>query len=154
MQSERLIISMAGGEKKYWWRESRRLNSKSPWPESKLISNFFKIKTKGKCFNCLALDHIKLNCRDPPKCWSCGRSGHISSFCRFKKKVVCSKPTPAAISSPPCNLSSSLDFPLLPPRHHLSNSSQMERRLSFGSASNGLCHCYDDVVVLGHQREE
>ncbi|CAO2206344.1 unnamed protein product [Urochloa humidicola] len=34
-----------------------------------------------RCFNCFALDHRISQCRDPPKCLHCSRSGHKARFC-------------------------------------------------------------------------
>lgn len=42
---------------------------------------FFKNKTAGRCFNCLAFDHQVVQCRDPTRCWRFKGSGHISSRC-------------------------------------------------------------------------
>lgn len=47
-------------------------------------------KIKGRCFNCLALDHLVAHCRDPTRCWSCWRSGHISSRCPSHRKPATS----------------------------------------------------------------
>jgi hypothetical protein len=40
---------------------------------------------KGHCFNYLARDHKVAMCRSPTKCWSCRRSGHISTGCPSRK---------------------------------------------------------------------
>ncbi|CAN6238691.1 unnamed protein product [Urochloa humidicola] len=34
-----------------------------------------------RCFNCLATDHRIAQCRDPPKCLCCSRSGHKARSC-------------------------------------------------------------------------
>ncbi|KAF8718507.1 hypothetical protein HU200_025278 [Digitaria exilis] len=50
-----------------------------------------------RCFNCLALDHRISQCRDPPKCILCNRSGQKARFCRSKLPRSCSgESVPAA----------------------------------------------------------
>jgi hypothetical protein len=62
------------------------------------------MKAKGRCYNCLACDHFTFSCRDPPRCWFCGQSGHTSSLCPEKKHSAPSK----------LNLYSLDSFPPLP----------------------------------------
>ncbi|CAN6236763.1 unnamed protein product [Urochloa humidicola] len=65
------------------------------------INGFLQIlKTKawGRCFNCFARDHCIAECRDPPRCLLCSRSGHKARFC----------PAPPQARLPPA--------PVLPPR--------------------------------------
>ncbi|CAN6312545.1 unnamed protein product [Urochloa humidicola] len=48
------------------------------------ISGFLQIlkaKAVGRCYNCLARDHRIADCRDPPKCILCSRSGHKARLC-------------------------------------------------------------------------
>jgi hypothetical protein len=58
-------------------------------------------KFKKMCFRCLSTDHLDSQCRDPIKCASCLRSGHISTHCKSYQVTRSStaKPTVMAASS-------------------------------------------------------
>jgi hypothetical protein len=142
---------------KRWWRNFNRPGAQSTSAAHHRNRATFKIKVKGRCYNFLAQDHFKFMCRDPPRCWFCGRSGHISPFCQDKKQR-----TPTKL-----NILDSSSFPPLPPprtqtlaaTHTSAQHTQrtttaqstlqqlppggphdpdaMERMLSVGSASNG-----------------
>ncbi|CAO2203873.1 unnamed protein product [Urochloa humidicola] len=40
-----------------------------------------KARAVGRCFNCFASDHRIAQCRDPPRCVLCSRSGHKARSC-------------------------------------------------------------------------
>ncbi|CAO2142374.1 unnamed protein product [Urochloa humidicola] len=44
-----------------------------------------RTKAVGRCFNCLARDHRIVECRDPPRCVLCSRSGHKARFCPSRR---------------------------------------------------------------------
>lgn len=90
--------------KPYWWCwEGRRANRQrlhsprhrhAPGNTSNTARIRFLNKTRGKCFNCLAPDHIALACRDPIRCLLCSRSGHGASFCPQRQRSPPSPLTP------------------------------------------------------------
>ncbi len=41
-----------------------------------------KAKREGLCFRCLARDHQRRDCRDPPRCLDCLGVGHVARRCR------------------------------------------------------------------------
>lgn len=54
-------------------------------PRQSSSTNFLqllKVKATGCCFNCFAKNHRIAECRDPPKCILCFRSGHKARHCR------------------------------------------------------------------------
>lgn len=64
----------------------------------------------GRCFRCLARDHLIAQCRDPIRCLECGRSGHTSRFCKSRRHhPVCSR-----LVFPPESIHSFIIFPPLP----------------------------------------
>jgi hypothetical protein len=81
-------------KRKYWWRKHRSPHHHSAHPSCRSPSALFLEKTRGRCFNCLARDHRKISCRDPPRCWLCKKSGHLSSHCRAR--VLHPPPRPGA----------------------------------------------------------
>lgn len=143
--------------RKRWWRRERRVSINSvasavmPKGQQK-----FKAKVKGRCFNCLRLDHRVAQCRDPTRCWRCLGNGHISSFCVSKASSgrICpcaSKlPSPLLCCQTPQAASVLPTKPHPPPSEHNTHcsaaSSQtraqlgMERRHSFGGAPAGIRH--------------
>lgn len=59
-----------------------------------------------RCFNCLASDHRISQCRDPPTCILCSRSGHKARFCprasiHQLRPTPDARPLPLAASSSP-----------------------------------------------------
>lgn len=124
--------------KRGWWRAERRarLNSSSNVvPERK--RKFFE-KSFGRCFNCLARDHRRAQCRDPVRCWKCKASGHYSfSCCNLPSQK--SLPSTREQEQPPTTRASaqrpqhSTPIPADPPRRHSGAGPAMERKLSFGS---------------------
>nr|TKW05757.1 hypothetical protein SEVIR_7G197400v2 [Setaria viridis] len=46
----------------------------------------FKRVTAGRCFRCLASDHLASVCRDPVRCFWCRRFGHRERACRAARK--------------------------------------------------------------------
>ncbi len=49
------------------------------FPEKR--SRFVVLKKGRRCFRCLARDHLVVACRDPLRCYSCGKVGHRASRC-------------------------------------------------------------------------
>ena len=45
----------------------------------------------GLCFNCLRDDHIRANCRFPPRCRTCRQEGHRARFCPMATFVTGAK---------------------------------------------------------------
>ena len=71
-----------------------KLGPRTPMGENWL--DILKTKVAGRCFNCFARDHRIAECRDPPKCILCSRSGHKARFCRA---TVTSTPAPVLVPS-------------------------------------------------------
>ncbi|KAG2624172.1 hypothetical protein PVAP13_3KG109800 [Panicum virgatum] len=85
---------------RYWWRKERRpvhsrLGPRARIPvkerlgprvqvESKTSDylQLLRVKAAGRCFRCLAPDHVIADCRDPPRCILCTKSGHKARYCR------------------------------------------------------------------------
>lgn len=62
----------------------------------------FRLRTQGKCFNCLARDHRAINCRDPPRCFLCLCSGHRARHCkRGLHPPAPQPPQPSTSEEPP-----------------------------------------------------
>jgi hypothetical protein len=55
-----------------------------------------------RCFNCLASDHRISQCRDPPRCLICSRSGHKARSCPRRRALAATAPmsAPAAFAPP------------------------------------------------------
>ncbi|CAL4928830.1 unnamed protein product [Urochloa decumbens] len=53
-----------------------------------------------RCFNCLASDHRISQCRDPPKCLICSRSGHKARICPRRLDIGASR-RPAVLPTSP-----------------------------------------------------
>ncbi|KAM0925856.1 hypothetical protein ACQ4PT_003775 [Festuca glaucescens] len=66
-----------------------------------------KKRLRGECFKCLSPGHHVSDCRDPVRCCSCRRSGHIAKECRAgpsprrTAEVRLHHPPPSALSSRP-----------------------------------------------------
>jgi hypothetical protein len=67
--------------RKHWWRRLRKDNSTPYFVRSAARSQKFKQKALGRCYNCLASDHLVTQCKGPTRCWKCKAFGHISSSC-------------------------------------------------------------------------
>ena len=50
-------------------------------PTSNLLL-LLRAKAENKCFNCFACDHRIADCRDPPRCILCSKSGHKARYCK------------------------------------------------------------------------
>jgi hypothetical protein len=70
------------GEYWKWKGKSKSSYSTSTTQQPSRIT--FKLKTRGRCFNCLAKGHQVASCRDPPTCWKCKGSDHVSYRCSRK----------------------------------------------------------------------
>ncbi|TVU31137.1 hypothetical protein EJB05_22808, partial [Eragrostis curvula] len=84
VQSDSIQVHWQPVRERYWWRRKKgKINYFSP---STIHHNSAKFKEKvgDPCFNCLTRGHKVAQCRDPPKCWKCRSSGHISSCCTSK----------------------------------------------------------------------
>ncbi|KAF8648719.1 hypothetical protein HU200_064773 [Digitaria exilis] len=95
----------------------------------------------GRCFRCLASDHRLSQCRDPPRCLACRRSGHFARDCPERRRRSLHsrlsfpprKPVHFRLTFPPPNIHNRLSFPplsstpVLPPvRHQHSPADPME----------------------------
>ncbi|KAK1632666.1 hypothetical protein QYE76_006981 [Lolium multiflorum] len=78
-----------------------------------------KKRLRGECFKCLSPGHHVADCRDPVRCRSCRRSGHIAKECRA---VPTPHRTAAARMRPP----SSTEAP--PPRSMAARPGEAHRR--------------------------
>lgn len=71
---------------RHWWRKilqdpdgaSRNLQS------DKKGTSHFKLKLKGKCYNCFSSAHLAFRCSAPSRCWLCLKSGHRARSCGQK----------------------------------------------------------------------
>ncbi|RLN38860.1 hypothetical protein C2845_PM01G27360 [Panicum miliaceum] len=62
------------------WPIKERLGPCSPPVGSLLL--LLRAKAVDRCFNCFARDHRIAQCRDPPRCILCSRSGHKARYCK------------------------------------------------------------------------
>jgi hypothetical protein len=92
-------------------------------------------------------------CRDPPRCWQCGRSGHVSSWCHEQtrqKAITAARKqsdtplfTPARSSAQTAqsfqhHIISNQKHCVAPTRNiHLPGRGELESRLSLGNNSDG-----------------
>lgn len=76
------------------------------------IPELFKKQATGRCFKCLASDHLVAHCRDPPRCLLCLRSGHRARH--YKNPPSASTAKRTAPPPPPPPPSSTVAFPQLP----------------------------------------
>ncbi|KAF8710066.1 hypothetical protein HU200_029794 [Digitaria exilis] len=111
----------------------------APTPGDKLPA--YKEAFVGRCFRCLTSDHRLSQCRDPPRCLACRRSGHFARDCPERRhrslhsrlSFPPRKPVHSRLTFPPPNIHNRLSFsPLsytsvLPPvRHQHSPADPME----------------------------
>ncbi|EEE64136.1 hypothetical protein OsJ_18968 [Oryza sativa Japonica Group] len=109
---------------KFWWRKRQNPSSST----SQVVFNRpatsfnplnlrekFKEILHGKCFRCFASDHQAAACRDPIRCYTCRRSGHISFRCPNKSK----QPIHSRLTFPKQapSIQSRLIFPPLPSKN-------------------------------------
>jgi hypothetical protein len=84
--------------------EKRKRTLIKPSAQSDRNRTKFRQLLRGKCFNCLASDHLVAQCRDPTKCWNCKRYGHIAARCN--RKVTGEGRRPDNISMRSCSYAS------------------------------------------------
>jgi hypothetical protein len=135
--------------KKFRWKEKNASHAQTQRTSSPLQRGaaWFQRVARGRCFNYLARDHIKIFCRDLPQCLRCGRSGHLSFRCRERPNQKATFPS-HKLSAPAFPKSqraqNSLvktlsqnpgDPPLQVPQVASFRNEEMERRLSLGSAT-------------------
>ncbi|CAL4896611.1 unnamed protein product [Urochloa decumbens] len=92
-------------KKPYWWRRERqgagrriegggerrvpakqRLCPRISPPPSELLL-LLRSKAVGRCFRCLAFDHLVAHCREPPRCLLCSKMGHRARYCPSTRRV-------------------------------------------------------------------
>jgi hypothetical protein len=143
--------------KRYWWRKRGQPSSHVSYTRPRLSLKTPHEKFKGRCFHWLARDHLKISCRDPPKCWRCWRSGHISPHCPGTRHLKV-KPKVARLST--LNRSPSISLPIhssssshTPPPSATPSTHQphahrdtMAHRLSLGSSSVGSRRWYPGIA--------
>lgn len=61
---------------------------------------YFK-RLAGRCFRCLASDHMVANCRDPVRCFNCKGVGHLSRSCPAHRPRAISSKLRARLTFPP-----------------------------------------------------
>jgi hypothetical protein len=68
---------------RYWWRRALKNPERAPRNHQLDMkgTSLFKLKLKGKCYNCLSPAHLAFRCLAPPRCWQCLQSGHWARFC-------------------------------------------------------------------------
>ncbi len=70
------------------------------WSRSAPSAAFLRARQEGRCFRCLASDHHRSDCRDPPKCLLCSRFGHFARRCPARRSP--GKMNRAMGFRPPC----------------------------------------------------
>jgi hypothetical protein len=55
---------------------------------AKQASPDYKNRFKGKCFRCLAFDHLLAHCWEPIRCLNCLGNGHIAKLCRARRRSI------------------------------------------------------------------
>jgi hypothetical protein len=68
---------------RYWWRRTLKNPERAPRNHQLDVkgTSLFKLKLKGKCYNCLSPAHLAFRCLAPPRCWQCLQSGHRTRYC-------------------------------------------------------------------------
>ncbi|XP_035819177.1 uncharacterized protein [Zea mays] len=71
---------------RFWWRKALKNPVRSPRNLQLDVkgTNLFKLKLKGKCYNCLSPAHLAFCCSAPTRCWQCLQSGHKARYCNQK----------------------------------------------------------------------
>jgi hypothetical protein len=113
-----LSKSTGGG----WQRVERRRTRHRRLHQSHPACRCFPEDLRGKCFNCLSLDHRAVRCRRPTCCFRCSEPGHRSYDClrrlaasRRRRRLACRlNPTAARMHS----ASTPEDAHRPPPLHH------------------------------------
>lgn len=79
--------------KRRWWRKERQQGSNSHLPSTIPGQQKFKAWVSGRCFNYVAYDHKRAQCRNPATCWVCKRC--VISHQDAKAKQQLEDPTPS-----------------------------------------------------------
>lgn len=71
---------------RYWWRKSWTSTERTRQYHQFDVkgTGLFKLKLKGKCYNCFSPDHLAFCCQAPSRCWLCLQSGHRARYCNRK----------------------------------------------------------------------
>jgi hypothetical protein len=71
---------------------------------SSKLGELFKKRVAGRCFWCLASDHLVVACRDSLRCLRCLASGHRARRCCLPPRAAMAtevRPPPASAATPP-----------------------------------------------------
>jgi len=96
-------------------RDLRVASGPMPKPKRTLEAGreaFFK-RFVGRCFRCLASDHLVANCRDHVRCFACNGVGHFSRSCPATRPRAISSELRARLAFPPESIHSRISFPPL-----------------------------------------
>lgn len=66
-----------------WGMGNTRQNLKNEFVTVQKQKVYMRALKEGKYFRCLSTTHKKIHCREPIRCFKCGKLGHIASMCRF-----------------------------------------------------------------------
>ena len=93
---------------RYWWRLPGFKTKAHSTPSTTQVTSArhhlsveLLRRLRGKCFRCLAPGHAAATCRDPVRCFSCGRWGHKSNVCAARSSPARQQPTPPKAAPPP-----------------------------------------------------
>ena len=78
------------------------------------FTSLLRARAEGRCFNCFAPDHRIAQCRDPPKCIMCSRSGHKAKHCSSSEAGRKKEPTAKAAPREPSPRRKKMELPLDP----------------------------------------